>query len=68
MNLPDNDEYQKIRKGLRKASIDRNAKTALIIGAAASGAFFGLTGLAITAAGATIAVSVTKWRQDHLDS
>lgn len=65
MNLPDKDEYQRMRKSLRKAAIDRNAKTALVLGAAASGALFGLTGLAITAAGATIAVSVVKWRQDR---
>jgi hypothetical protein len=65
MNLPDKDEYQRMRKTLRKAAIDRNAKTALVLGAAASGALFGLTGLAITAAGATIAVSVVKWRQDR---
>ena len=65
MNLPDKDEYQRMRKSLRKAAIDRNAKTALVLGAAASGALFGLAGLAITAAGATIAVSVVKWRQDR---
>lgn len=65
MSLPDSDEYQRIRKSLRKASIERNAKTALVLGAAASGAVFGLTGLAVTAAGATIAVSVAKWRQDR---
>jgi len=65
MNLPDSDEYQRIRRSLRKAAIERNAKTALILGAAASGAFFGLPGLAVTAAGATIALSVAKWRQDQ---
>ncbi len=65
MNLPDKDEYQRMRKSLRKAAIDRNAKTALVLGAAASGALFGLTGLAITATGATIAISVVKWRQDR---
>lgn len=65
MTLPDKDEYQRIRRSLRKAAIERNAKTALVLGAAASGALFGLTGLAITAAGATIAVSVVKWRQDR---
>lgn len=67
MALPDSEEYQRIRRSLRKGAIERNAKTALILGAAASGAFFGLTGLAVTAAGATIAVSVAKWRQDRAD-
>jgi hypothetical protein len=65
MSLPTDDEYKRIRKSLRAASIERNAKTALVLGVAASGVMFGLAGLAVTAAGTTIAISVAKWRQDR---
>jgi diphthamide biosynthesis methyltransferase len=65
MKSPQQDDYQRIKSALRKAAVERNAKTALILGAAASGAVFGLTGLAITAAGATIALSVMKLSQDR---
>jgi diphthamide biosynthesis methyltransferase len=65
MKSPQQDDYQRIKSALRKAAVERNAKTALIVGAAASGAIFGLTGLAITAAGATIVLSVMKFNQDR---
>jgi hypothetical protein len=65
MKSPQQDDYQRIKSALRNAAVERNAKTALIVGAAASGAIFGLTGLAITAAGATIVLSIAKFKQDR---
>jgi len=65
MKSPRLSEYQRVKSVLRRAAIERNAKTALILGVAASGAFFGLPGLALTAAGTTLAVSLAKYRQDR---
>lgn len=65
MVAPNDDERKRMRNSLRQAAIQRNVKTALILGAAASGAFFGMAGLAVTAASAMAVVSVVKWRQDR---
>ena len=52
-----------LKKMLRKGSLDRNIKTALILGLGASGALVSLPWFAATLAGTTIVVSIARYRQ-----
>ena len=57
------DPLQRIQHSLRKAAVDRNVKTALILGAGASGALISLPWFAATAAGTTLVLTVVRYRQ-----
>ena len=54
---------QRIQHSLRKAAVDRNLKTALILGAGASGALISLPWFAATAAGTTLLLTVVRYSQ-----
>lgn len=57
------DPLQRIRHSLRKGAVDRNLKTALILGTGASGAFISLPWFAATAVGTTLLLTVVRYRQ-----
>ena len=57
------DPLQRIQHSLRRAAVDRNLKTALILGAGASGALISLPWFAATAAGTTLLLTVVRYRQ-----
>ena len=54
---------QRIKHSLRKAAVDRNLKTAMILGAGASGALISLPWFAATAAGTTLVLTAVRYRQ-----
>ena len=62
-DVEDADALQRIKHSLRKAAVDRNVKTALILGAGASGALIGLPWFAATAAGTTLVLTIARYRQ-----
>lgn len=55
-----NDDLQRIKAALRRGAIDRNAKTALALGLAMSGAIISLPALAVTTAGTMTALYAAK--------
>ena len=57
------DALHRIKHSLRKAAVERNLKTALILGAGASGALISLPWFAATAAGTTVALTIARYRQ-----
>ena len=59
------DPLQRIQHSLRKAAVDRNVTTALILGAGASGALISLPWFAATAAGTTLLLTVVRYRQQN---
>ena len=62
-DVEDADALQRIKHSLRKAAVDRNLKTALILGAGASGALISLPWFAATAAGTTLVLTAVRYRQ-----
>ena len=62
-NTEEPDPLQRIHYSLRKAAVDRNVKTALILGAGVSGALISLPWFAATAAGTTLVLTVVRYRQ-----
>ena len=61
----DGDALARIKDSLRKAAVERNLKTALILGVGASGALISLPWFAATAAGTTVALSIARYRQQR---
>ncbi|OUU25976.1 MAG: hypothetical protein CBB97_08840 [Candidatus Endolissoclinum sp. TMED37] len=64
-NAEEADPLQRIQHSLRKAAVDRNVKTAMILGAGASGALISLPWFAATAAGTTLLLTVVRYRQQR---
>ena len=62
-DVEDADALQRIKHSLRKAAVDRNLKTALILGAGASGALISLPWFAASAAGTTLVLTALRYRQ-----
>ena len=60
---PDADVLKRVQHSLRKAAVDRNVKTALILGAGGSGALISLPWFAATAAGTTLFLTLVRYRQ-----
>jgi len=58
---------QRINQALRKAAIGRNAKTALALSAALSGAIISLPALAVTTTGALAGLCLIKHRKQKRD-
>ena len=63
MTKPFDSDLQRIKNVLRKGAIDRNAKTALALGVAMSGAIISVPALAVTATTAMAGLYVLKWRK-----
>ena len=63
MTKPIDPDLQRIRNALRKGAIDRNAKTALALGVAMSGAIISAPALAVTATTAMASLYLLKWRK-----
>lgn len=57
------DALVRIKDSLRKAAVERNLKTALILGVGATGALISLPWFAATAAGTTVVLSIARYRQ-----
>ena len=62
-HLDDVDPLRRIQHSLRKAAVDRNVKTALILGAGVSGALISLPWFAATAVSTTLVLTVVRYRQ-----
>jgi len=67
MTNPSDTDLQRIKKALRKGAIDRNAKTALALGAAMSGAIISLPALAVTTTGALAGLCLMNYRKQKRD-
>ena len=67
MTEPSDKSLDRIRRALRKGAIDRNAKTALALGAAMSGAIISLPALAITTTGTLTGLYVLRCRKKRKD-
>ena len=67
MTEPTDKSLDRIKRALRKGAIDRNAKTALALGAAMSGAVISLPALAVTTTGALAGLCYLKYRKKKID-
>ena len=67
MTNPVDADLQRIKKALRKGAIDRNAKTALALGVAMSGAIISLPALSVTTIGALAGLCLIKYRKQKRD-
>lgn len=63
MTEPADKSFDRIKRALRKGAVDRNAKTALALGAAMSGAVVSLPALAVTTTGVLVGLCYVKFRK-----
>ena len=67
MTEPADKSFDRIKCALRRGAIARNAKTALVLGAAMSGAIISLPALAVTTTGALAGLYYLKFRKKKTD-
>jgi len=66
--LHDTSEIKRIKASVQRGRIQRNIKTAIIIGAAASGALFNQSFLAVTATGTLVSLFLANRFKGNDDS